>query len=500
MTVPAEQTSRPETGGRVTPLHPTCVAQEEAVLGSILLNREAIIAVAGWLIEDDFYLASHQQIYSAALACHAGGTPPDIRTISEELRRRQQLESCGGIMYLSRLVDAVPTSYHIEHYAQDVADTAWRRRAINELGRAVRACYNERTPIAEVITEVDAIVAGLRRSVPRSRLRERARNIKELWSMEFPPPTWIVEHILPEGTTILAGRPKQGKSWLILQIALAVATGTVALGGSQVAAGDVLYLGLEDSEQRLQMRSEMVLAGRPECSFWWETKWASADEGGIDNIEAWLVAHPNARLVVIDTLERLRCAPRRGESTYSYDYRSVARLSELAAKYKVGIVVLHHTRKADAADALESVSGSNGLTGGVDSILILQRNRLATAGKLVVIPRDGEEQRLALEFEKDRCQWRLVGNAEAVEESVERRAVLEALEQEPGGLYPRELAEILEKSSGAVRKLLWSMKKDRQVQAGDDGRYRLGNASNVRDASNAANESNVEQSRLPSLE
>ena len=97
---------------------PHNVEAEKATLGSILLNREAIVAVAPWLLPDYFYMERHAQIYEAMLACYNARIPPDTRTVSEELRRRERLEGVGGIAYLSDLVDTVPTSYHVEYYAR----------------------------------------------------------------------------------------------------------------------------------------------------------------------------------------------------------------------------------------------------------------------------------------------------------------------------------------------------------------------------------------------
>src|SRR5512145_1756288 len=99
----------------INPELPHNIEAEKATLGSILLNREAIVAVAAWLQPDYFYLERHTLIYSAMLACYNARVPPDTRTVSDELRRNDRLDSVGGIPYLGELVDAVPTSYHVEY-------------------------------------------------------------------------------------------------------------------------------------------------------------------------------------------------------------------------------------------------------------------------------------------------------------------------------------------------------------------------------------------------
>src|SRR5215213_10219860 len=123
---------------------PQNIEAEKATLGSILLNREAIVAVAPWLLAEYFYMDRHAQIYEAMLACYNARIPPDTRTVSEELRRRDRLDSIGGVPYLSDLDDTVPTSYHVEYYARIVERTArstqhGTRLALYRPGRSGRA-------------------------------------------------------------------------------------------------------------------------------------------------------------------------------------------------------------------------------------------------------------------------------------------------------------------------------------------------------------------------
>src|SRR6185295_1183604 len=113
---------------------PANIEAERATLGSILLNREAIVAIAPWLLASAFYLEKHAWIYEAMLACYNARIPPDTRTVSEELRRRDRLDSIGGVPYLSDLVDTVPTSYHVEYYARIVERTELLRQLIHAGG------------------------------------------------------------------------------------------------------------------------------------------------------------------------------------------------------------------------------------------------------------------------------------------------------------------------------------------------------------------------------
>jgi replicative DNA helicase len=128
---------------------------EKATLGSILLNREAIVAVAPWLMSEFFYMERHAQIYEAMLACYNARIPPDTRTVAEELRRRSRLDVVGGVAYLSDLVDTVPTSYHVEYYARIIERTALLRKLINAGGKIAALGYNEQDELEDTLDKAE---------------------------------------------------------------------------------------------------------------------------------------------------------------------------------------------------------------------------------------------------------------------------------------------------------------------------------------------------------
>jgi len=215
------------------------------------------------------------------------------------------------------------------------------------------------------ITEIVLEATGV------SRILKNVVSATELMAIEFPKPRWIVPEIIPEGTTILAGKPKMGKSWLALGTSVAVAAGGIALGTKRVERGAVLYLALEDNPRRLQSRLKKLLPGgaAPE-GLELATEWPRLGDGGLEALEAWLNTHPDARLVVIDTLAKFR-AGQTGKNLYKEDYEAVEPLVELAAHHNVAVLIVHHLRKLGAEDPLDQVSGSMGLTGGADGALVL---------------------------------------------------------------------------------------------------------------------------------
>jgi replicative DNA helicase len=137
---------------------PADIEAEKATLGSVLLNREAIIAVAPWLMAEYFYLEKHAWIYEAMLACYAARIPPDTRTVSSELHRRERLETVGGISYLSELVDSVPTSYHVEYYARAVERTALYRRLIVAGGKIASLGYDTQDDLETTQADAQAVL------------------------------------------------------------------------------------------------------------------------------------------------------------------------------------------------------------------------------------------------------------------------------------------------------------------------------------------------------
>ena len=134
-------------------------------------------------------------------------------------------------------------------------------------------------------------IAPLAETDSRRAKKLTIRSAHDLRRREFPAIRYVVPGYIAEGCTILAGRPKLGKSWLVLDMGLAVATGSTCLGGIECEQGDVLYLALEDNERRLQKRIDKVLGPLhdwPE-SFEYATEWPRASDGGVEQIEEWIL-------------------------------------------------------------------------------------------------------------------------------------------------------------------------------------------------------------------
>lgn len=240
-------------------------------------------------------------------------------------------------------------------------------------------------------------------------LLARVRNGSWLDAQQFPPLGYHLPGIVPEGSTLLVGPPKIGKSWFVLALGLAAAAGGRALG-QPVDPRPVLYLALEDGDRRLQERCRMLLADDPiPEAFEYVTV---VDPGRVlATISAWLELQlPPPPLVILDTLGRVMPPALMGESSYQRDYRIGAAIKRLADDHPgAGVVVNHHDRKAAADDFVEKVSGSNGLAGSADTIIVLARPRHEAAALLQVTGRDVPEGEYALTFDGPTGLWALDG-------------------------------------------------------------------------------------------
>jgi hypothetical protein len=263
----------------------------------------------------------------------------------------------------------------------------------------------------EVLASADRIARGVHPDAPSPPdLLAGLRNGAWLDRQDFPPLRYAVPGIVPEGSTLLVGAPKIGKSWLVLAWALAKAAGGIALSTIKVDAAPVLYLALEDGDRRMQTRCRTLLdSDRIPAAFDYLTH---VEPGRlIETITAWLARHPGASpLVILDTLGKTMPPALPGESAYQRDYRIGSALKRLAdAEPGSSLVTNHHDRKAASDDFVDSVSGTHGLAGSADTTVVLVRDRTEEDGLIKVTGRDVAEGEYAVRFE-DGSTWRLDGH------------------------------------------------------------------------------------------
>jgi len=218
---------------------PYNIEAEEAVLGSLLIDPEAIFRVSTFLRPDDFYIVKNGWIYEVILTLHERRQPADFVTVCDELENRQQLEDVGGAAYISTLISAVPTAIHVEAYGHIVERTALRRRLIDAASQIAGFAYEEDQNIDEVIDRSEAVLFGIsqrrtsRDLVPiKQVLTDYYDRIAYLYEHQGEPlgiPTGFVDldkllgGLQRSDMIIIAARPGVGKTSMLLSIALSAA-------------------------------------------------------------------------------------------------------------------------------------------------------------------------------------------------------------------------------------------------------------------------------------
>jgi AAA domain len=281
----------------------------------------------------------------------------------------------------------------------------------------------------------------------------------------FTDPLWAVPGVLPPGASMLVGKPKLGKSWLLLNMALAIAYGGRALGQIPVDQGEVLLLCLEDSARRLQQRLRMMTGGQPlPSALHLVTDWPRFDQGGADYLREWTVQHPDARLIGIDVLARMRQPSGEQGNHYAQDYALMQTVKRLADESEVPTVIVHHARKASADDPFDMISGTHGLGGAADTALILHKLPGVPTASLYLRGRDVEEAEFALKFDPVLGMWAMTSDDPAPTVSEPRQDLLDALTKK-GPMTPKDAAEYLMQDRAKVRQTLHRMYQAGQVKA-----------------------------------
>lgn len=228
----------------------------------------------------------------------------------------------------------------------------------------------------------------------------------ELYESVYPARPPIIDGLLRAGTYLFAGAPKAGKSFLMAQLAYHVSTG-LALWEYPVRKGIVLYLALEDDYRRLQERLYRMFGAESTENLYFAIYAKQLGSGLDDQLHSFLREHPDTRLIIIDTLQKIRDAGG-DKCSYANDYEVVSQLKRFADRSGVCLLLVHHTRKQQADDKFDMISGTNGLLGAADGAFLLQKKkRTDQTATLDISGRDQQDQRLYLRRDANRLTWEL---------------------------------------------------------------------------------------------
>ena len=424
-------------------LPPQNMEAEQSILGSLLIDPDAIIKVASFLRAEDFYRETHQSIYRAILALHERHQPADFVTVIDELERREQLELIGGPAYLTSLISMVPTSVHVEHYARITERTALMRRLIEAAGQIAALAYEDREQVDEVIDQAEHILFEVsHRRVSRS-LVPIGEIIKEYYdrieflvdhqdeSLGVPTGFNDLDHLLgglqPSDLIIIAARPGVGKTSLAVSIAC-----NAALKNNSVVAMFTLEMSGEQLVQRMisshtGIEAQRLRLGRIEDLEWGqfthmagvlsETAIFIDDTPSPSPMEIRtkarrLAAEYDLDLIVIDYLQLMQGGDRRSENrVQEISYISRA-LKGLARELRVPVLALSQLSRAvearpDRRPRLSDLRESGAIEQDADIVMFIYRDemydedteRVNLADIIIAKHRNGPTGEITLQFD-----------------------------------------------------------------------------------------------------
>jgi len=303
--------------------------------------------------------------------------------------------------------------------------------------------------------------------------------VEGLDDMHFKPVTFLVPDLIPaEGVTLICSKPKVGKSWLLYDLCLSATADRDLLGGRRPMQGHALYLALEDGWRRLKARRDKLLpmwAGSPRPgSLGLAIEWRRVDQGGLDDIRNWVTGvranGGQVACVCVDVLKMVRPAGQDRKSAYDRDYEALIGLRALAHELNIALVVAHHVRKLEADDLIDKVSGTHGLTGAADTIIVIER---ASGGNFVfdVRGRDVEAAQLAARFDRETCRWEILGEAAEVQRTDVHKAIRDAVAEATEPMTPREIAAAANIPQASINTYLYRMVKAGEIAKVARGRY-----------------------------
>lgn len=304
--------------------------------------------------------------------------------------------------------------------------------------------------------------------------REGIFQLHQIAQEEFKPLTWLIKGVIPlEGISLLTSRPKVGKSIFIYAALLDGAAGRPVLGFEPLERPiRVLYMDLENSMRQIQKRV-MAHMGGDEFPKTIDVvlKWPRIGDGFFTRLDHYFQNH-YVDLVVLDTYGEIS-RERSGGAEHSYfkDKEEINKLRQFAVERKFSFFLLHHNRKAAADDWQSLVSGTHGLTGTLDTILMLERQRGDKETLLHAVGREIAEESYAMIMDPDNCTFYWVGRQNTQDLSAERRQIVDFLRQNNGPATPTEVALAIGKSEGAVRRLMANMYQRKQIYKERYGHY-----------------------------
>ncbi len=305
---------------------------------------------------------------------------------------------------------------------------------------------------------------GKPRGIPQTLERRRSfadvQRCSELMVTRLPPRKWAVEGLIPEGYSVLGGGKSAGKSWLALNISLAVAMGELALGKIPTEQGTVLYLSLEDDQQLMQERCKMLL-GDAEPPYELALVYAEPDLNTtlLEKLETWFVDYPDTRLVIIDLFAKVKPSNIGHGDRYQEEYNFADGLQILSHRASVPIMLLTHTNQTlekNLDDPFHNIAGSTGLLAPARAMLRIVRKRNEPTMTLDVSGKGVREHKYNLKRDE---QWHITieGTSPKPTLAPELQDIIALLRKEGRRMSAKEVANALDVEYETMRSRLKSL-------------------------------------------
>ena len=324
----------------------------------------------------------------------------------------------------------------------------------------------------------------LSRSVNFPKKEDLTRSISavDLMNKSFPPINYLVKDYIAEGFTMFIGRPKVGKSWFLLQLAYHIASGLPFFEKNTIQ-GDVLYLSLEDGQQRLNSRLKILNYSKipSNLHFVFQCPKFDSQQKGTEILLRELEKLKNPKLIIIDTVQKILSQNVRGSNTsYEKQYEQYGFIKDFAHEHGISIIGSgHQKKKKDEEEIYDTVNGSMAIQGSSDQMIIFTNNeKRKELYRLQTIGRDIIEQDITISKNSQTMQFHCEGTTEILEEGERRSAIRKTLEEEDKAMMPSEIDKILNgkstpRETNNINKCLQRMTFDDITIKESYGKYKM---------------------------
>jgi hypothetical protein len=443
------------------PYIPHSLESERALIGALILDNAAIKAL-NVARDSDFYLPEHKTLVRRIVALHDDGTPIDLVSLTDALRENGEIDRVGGASYVSSLIDGVPKISNADYYAIRIKKHSCHRQMM-AIASEIRYQPQDPTFLALALDRWNHLLAELQNLGTGHSLSEfQLTPLKDLLIEPEEKVEWVLENRLPTGgISILAGKPKAGKSTFARCLALAISRGEKFLG-SQTQAGTVVYLALEEKRSEVKRHFRQMGAQGSEPIL---VHCAAAPKNAIDVVEQLASKH-NPVLIIIDPL--LRLARMKDGNDYAEVTKAMEPLISIARTSGAHILAVHHLGKGNRPDPSEGILGSTAFLASVDTALLFKRTERHRT--IYSLQRYGEDlAEHVLDYDTEKHLVSLGALTSEVDGARIASAIVVHLE-ECGEQLEEDISDAVEGRNSLKRKALRSLVKEGVVVRGGAGR------------------------------